>query len=319
MENCVSIIICTRNRAESLRQTLGSVLNVYVPNELVAELIIVDNGSTDETEEVIGEVSTSKLAVQHVYVESPGQSIALNHAISQANGQILLFTDDDVRVPRMWVKRMTGPLFAGEADAIAGGVRLPPHLQRDWMRHTPTAILALSDSLDPERPARFIGANMALHRRVFDLIPQFDEELGPGRLGLEGETLLALQMRQAGLRIRGALDVTVEHHLDSSRLKHFAFRNAMERLGRSMAYMGYHWRHEEGGRLRSLLGMAKAAGELVMRRMVTRTPEEGMPGWEQDALRRYYYHKQMLTEAGRPRNYLRRGLRKVGGKVHPKS
>ncbi len=49
----VSIIITTRNQAEHLRQTLESLGKVGVPQELPAELVVVENASTDYTVEVI--------------------------------------------------------------------------------------------------------------------------------------------------------------------------------------------------------------------------------------------------------------------------
>jgi len=283
-------------------------MEANVPPGHPVELIIVDNASTDDTPDILSDLSSSSINLRILTESSPGKPYALNHAVRKAEGSILLFTDDDVRVPVDWIERMIQPLANGSADAVAGGVVLPEHLKRDWMNRVPISILALSESLDPEQPSRLIGANMALHRRVFEVIPQFDPNLGPGRLGLEEETLLAHQLQQAGFRIIGALDVTVEHHFDSERLKHPSFKAAMHRLGQSKAYVSYHWRHQGGSRLRSLAGILKAAFQIGLRRFFSKAPEEGMPEWEQAAWRNLHYHKQMLIEAGKPRSYDPHGL-----------
>jgi glycosyltransferase involved in cell wall biosynthesis len=52
MNTVVSIIICTRNRADSLRETLASIGRCDVPADLPAELLVIDNGSTDHAREV---------------------------------------------------------------------------------------------------------------------------------------------------------------------------------------------------------------------------------------------------------------------------
>jgi len=314
----VSIVICTRDRAAFLQKTLASLEAMAVPEPCDAELLVVDNGSSDETAAVIDAFQPDALRVRALREPRPGKSHALNTALRGAHGEVLLFTDDDVHVPRDWIAGMTRPIIEDGADAVAGGVKLAAYLDPAGMTPQTRAILAETDGqLDPDRPARMVGANMAVHRRVFEVIPEFDTDLGPGQLGFEDDTLLSLQMHQAGLRIAGALDVVVDHHPDSSRAQRSVLRSIAERIGRSEAYVGYHWRHQDASRMRSWVGFIDANVRLVLRRLVGPAETRGLPDWEHRLLRRKGYHRQMLVELQSDRAYRERfASQKQPGSLH---
>src|SRR3954454_20991642 len=109
----ISIIICTRDRAESLRATLQHVVRAAGSSTHSCEIVVIDNGSRDDTRDVVMSAGGSA-GVCYVLETSPGLSIARNRALSEVESTVLLFTDDDVEVPAAWVDRMTGPIFQGE-------------------------------------------------------------------------------------------------------------------------------------------------------------------------------------------------------------
>jgi GT2 family glycosyltransferase len=90
-----------------------------------------------------------------------------------------------------------------------------------------------------------VGANMAFHRRVLDKVPGFDVELGPGPEGLGNfeDTMFSWQLIAAGYKLVGALDVAVEHHFDLTRLAWENVVDSARKMGRSHAFVFYHWRH----------------------------------------------------------------------------
>lgn len=303
----VSIIISTRNRAESLRETLASIDRMALPHNITAELLIVDNGSTDDTSRVVRAFQPSRMRCRPIAEPHPSKSVALNKAIRAANGDIFLFTDDDVRVPANWVEKMIEPIARKEADAVAGGVRIAPSLQREWMTAEHASMLADTTTLQKGGGQRMVGANMAIGSHVFDTIRGFDPCLGPGEktVGLHEETLLSLQLRQVGFTIAFAFDVKVDHHIAEDRLRYPAFKKIMEKQGRSDAYLNYHWRHDGGSRLRSGIALLFWYGRLwVLTSGADRNRlEEGMSIQEMIVRRRIAYHKQMIRYIGQPRNY----------------
>lgn len=243
----VSIFICTRNRAGSLRDTLSSLRRAHVPDGVRMELVVVDNGSTDGTREVVESMHFGWGAPRHEVEPEPGVSHARNRAIRVGRGDVLLWTDDDVRVPVDWIPRMIDPINRGDCDAVAGGVRLAAGRARHWMGTCTRAWFASSETLDPQRPGRLIGANMAFHRRVLDAARGFDTVLGPGGLGMGEETLFSYQIERAGYRIASAFDVVVDHVFDPGRLCPAGLASIACSMGRSEAYIAHHW-HGAGAR-----------------------------------------------------------------------
>ena len=321
MTTTVSIIIATRNRANDLRGTLASIAQLEIPHYVRPELVVVDNGSSDHTANVVASADLTNMPVCMVYEERPGQALAHNAGLHVAHGEIILITDDDVRVPRDWITQMCKPILSGTADAVAGGVVLAPHLRRLWMsRPEFFVMLATTETIDPEDPERMVGANMAFSRRVLEKVPGFDPELGPGALGFAGETLFSYQLRRAGFRLVSAFHAQVEHHCDSSRLSHASYVSTVKKLGRAKAYIDYHWLHRYGDQSRpsfhAYLAAARAFLSLAYRRAKHRRRlqmSEGMQKWEMHAILRLYRTLQLIKEQQRPRNYAQFGLKKRSG------
>ena len=121
----VSIIICTWNNTASLRATIEAVGRVSVPADLPAELVVVDNASTDDTPRVIESARLTNMPVRRLLERERGKCRALNRALRETAGDILLFTDEDVRPPANWIEGMCRPISQGRADVVAGGVVFP--------------------------------------------------------------------------------------------------------------------------------------------------------------------------------------------------
>lgn len=320
----VSILICTRNRAGHLRDTLRSVNGLAVPKHLDPRLIVVDNGSTDATSAVLNDPPVEIMPVRRVVKPEPGVARARNTALREASGQILLWLDDDVRVPTDWLACMTRPILEGEADAVAGKVVLAPRLEKSWMRPFHRTALASTESIDPEAPKDIISANMSFKRDVLADVSGFDPELGPGsQVGALEDTLFSWQLQEAGHRIEMSTEAAVEHHFDERRLTRDAFVRAAIARGRSFSYIRYHWLHytQENWTHRGhsyqvwrqpQLMLAKRLADRKVkewRHWLTRT-DEVIGKREFWAIINLYSLRQYLIERTRPRNYEERGLKK---------
>jgi glucosyl-dolichyl phosphate glucuronosyltransferase len=120
----ITVAICTFNRAESLRRTLDSVARMVVPTDLAWELVIVNNNSTDHTDEVISEYF-EQLPVKREFEPQPGHSIARNRAIDAAKGEYIVWTDDDVIVDANWLKAYAEAFRQWPDAAVFGGRIIP--------------------------------------------------------------------------------------------------------------------------------------------------------------------------------------------------
>jgi glycosyltransferase involved in cell wall biosynthesis len=237
----VSILICTKDRAASLRDTLSSLARVAVPRGWKVDLLVIDNGSRDGTREVV-RAARFRFGTPRVESETIlGVASARNRALDCASGEVLLWTDDDVRLPEDWIERMVTPIQQGRMDAVAGGVSLAFGRKREWMGPCLRSWLASSEGLSEGRPRRMIGANMAFHRRVLGSKVRFDPVLGPGGLGMGEETLFSYQIERCGFVIGSAFDAVVEHAFDCGRLCPAGFAKLAYSMGRSEAYIAHHW------------------------------------------------------------------------------
>lgn len=311
-EVVVSIAVCTRNRAGSLAAMLGQLARTPIPASLPAEVLLVDNGSTDATPGVIAGFAPPHLRVRRLHVPDPGVARARNAALRAAAGRIVVYLDDDVRPCAPWLEPLCAPILAGTADAVAGGIRLAPDLERPWMTRRHRVWLASTEWLDPAAPEEMLSANMAVGRHVLARVSGFDVELGPGALGYGEDALFSQQLLRAGFRIASAFDAAVEHHVDPARLSRAAFREAAELRGRTLAYRRHHWEHldlpDASRRLR------RRRLRFVLHRLAhPAAAREGMPEDEMFLREDIAFLRQYRHERTRPRNYDARGLVKRAG------
>ncbi|HUP04220.1 MAG TPA: glycosyltransferase family A protein [Bryobacteraceae bacterium] len=106
----ITVIVPTRNRAVGLAAALESYSRLEAPPG-GWDLLVVDNGSTDSTPEVIRRFS-AKLPLNGLAESRPGYALAMNAGIESARGDLLLFTDDDIQHPANWLM-----LYAQAAEA----------------------------------------------------------------------------------------------------------------------------------------------------------------------------------------------------------
>jgi len=120
----VSVIICTRNRADSLGCTLRSLALLKVPEGLCWEVLVVDNGSEDHTQGVVASYA-AVLPIVSLLESRPGLSNARNAGVCHARGQYLIWTDDDVRVHDHWLVAYLEAFRAFPDGAVFGGAAAP--------------------------------------------------------------------------------------------------------------------------------------------------------------------------------------------------
>lgn len=208
----VSIVICTRNRSASLRRIFDAVASLdFSGISGRAELIIVDNGSTDETKIVVAAFrNRAPLPVIYVYEGHPGLAAARNSGILQAAHQVILFTDDDCLPDRDWLLTAARLFSTGLLQVIGGRVELynPEHLD-----------LSIKTSPVEDRLQGVGGllgfvhdANLAIGRPVIDRIGWFDVRFGAGTpLKSAEDTEFIYRAFRAGLPVLYKPDLVVWH------------------------------------------------------------------------------------------------------------
>ena len=214
----VTIVICTRNRTALLKTALASVLACDYPD---FDVVVVDNASDDaSTVEYVESLSEPRVQVRVEPV--PGLAVARNAGIRAAGGHVVAFTDDDVVVDRMWLRRI-GEAFATDASVgcvtglvVSGELRTPAQdmfeklaqKQAQWSSKLTreTYEIARPPAGNPLFPFQMglygTGANLALRRAVLNKLGGFDDGLGIGSPAGGGEDIdMFLRVITAGYRL----------------------------------------------------------------------------------------------------------------------
>ncbi len=214
------VVVCTRDRPESLRSCLRSLSDQRAP----AEIVVVDNSLARTAAAVAAEFA------QVIYVHEPrqGLSVARNCGIRHSSRPLVAFTDDDVEVEANWTSEMVAAFDSDPtADAICGLVA-PAALHSEAQRYFQFEIGGLGGQYLPIRfDHRFLaatisrgpqvwrigaGANMAFRREVFDRVGTFDERLGAGAAGCSEDSELWYRIIAAGGACLYEPRVAVRHH-----------------------------------------------------------------------------------------------------------
>jgi glycosyltransferase involved in cell wall biosynthesis len=120
----ITVIICTRNRANQLANVLDSACKLVVPSDLHWEFVVVDNGSSDGTVDVVAKYA-DRLPIRCVIEDTPGLSNARNRGVDEARGDYICWTDDDVVIDPQWLSAYAAAFKRHPEAAVFGGKVIP--------------------------------------------------------------------------------------------------------------------------------------------------------------------------------------------------
>ncbi|MDV2495302.1 MAG: glycosyltransferase [bacterium] len=170
----VSIIIPVLNGERTIGDCLVSLLKMDYPSEL-REILVVDNGSTDRTAEIV-----KSFPVRYLQEERPGPSAARNKGIEASTGKILAFTDADCVVTTGWLQELVRGFDSEETGVVVGEmVPYPPQTPAERYTAMRKPRMYVHTSSHPNFPW-FETGNVAFRRKVFDHIGLFDPQILTG-------------------------------------------------------------------------------------------------------------------------------------------
>ena len=249
-----SIIVCTYNRCQSLRETLAS-LDDLNTRGLDVEVIVVDNNSRDGTRKVFEEWRRdTPLHAQYLFECQQGLSFARNAGVAKSRGEIVAFTDDDVTLDPDWIGALVAAFRKTGAAAVGGKIlpKWPAPVPR-WLTEDLYSYLALLDLGEAPKildEPYIYGANFAVRRRWMER-NSFSTTLGRVGTSLrigEDTALLVDIMRQGGKLVYWPCAV-VHHRIEESRLTKTYFRRWHCELGQMQGELF------DGNHRRSLCGV----------------------------------------------------------------
>lgn len=221
----ISVVICTYNRAEMLKDTIKSWMAVD-KDCLSTELIIVNNNSTDQTLQVVKSFQGTVTDLKYVFEPRPGLSFARNKGIKEANGEIIAFVDDDVYFHKSWLLEMM--LAFGnnpETDCIGGNSIPVLETERPlWLTDNMLKLYGSTLSGEAEKfmnfPEHPFGVNMAFRKKTFQLVGGFNTSLGRIKKSLlsNEEKEFFYRIHQAGMKTFYTPKAIIFHRIPKDRL-----------------------------------------------------------------------------------------------------
>ncbi len=221
-----TVLVCTHNRSQFLPRTLDAIDKLDAPAGKSVEIVVVDNASTDGTEEIVKEfIARSKVPVRYIREERMGHPIAMNTGVSASQGDIIAHTDDDAMPRSDWLVRLDEAFATHDAEIVFGPVRPewesgPPR----WFSARFMSNFALLDYgevpfLVDDEHHPFYGVNHACRKSVYCELGCYREDLGPigrkSRVGADSDFFL--RALEDGVRIAYQPSAVVEHIIPASR------------------------------------------------------------------------------------------------------
>lgn len=118
----LSVIVPVYNEASTINEILGKVRKASLPNGVGKEIIVVDDGSTDGTREIIDKLALKDITVV-LMEKNMGKGGAVREGVARASGDIIIIQDADLEYDPDDYKTVITPIVSGQADAVMG-VRL---------------------------------------------------------------------------------------------------------------------------------------------------------------------------------------------------
>lgn len=214
----LSVVICTRDRPDTVGQAIESVAECDYPEY---DIHIMDQSTNTLTRDIVAELAKrfeSKCKIIYHFLDKAGLSRAYNAGMRVTTGAVVAGTDDDVIVPKDWLKEIDRAFQDPGVGLLYGQVLIPESLkeaERTGALIVPHLLIERRERLGDGQPFKVfgMGANMAIRRTAFEAIGGFDEALGGGGpLRSSQDYDFAFRIYRAGWAVLLAPEVKVDHY-----------------------------------------------------------------------------------------------------------
>jgi glycosyltransferase involved in cell wall biosynthesis len=238
----ISVVICTRDRSADLKNCLRGLERQSIAADRF-EVLIIDNGSTDDTAAQADEFTDRHRHFRYHFEPRGGLSIARNTGAQLSRAELIAYTDDDAVPDPSWLERFCARFqqLPGEVGIIGGdvipvwAVPRPAWLVEELLRPL-SAGLKWSTEARFLRPGEWlVEVNSAYRKAALEKVGGFPEKLGRmGSVLLSGDGAVNLLIEMAGYLLFYDPQIIVQHHIPASRITTEWFRRRSFWQGVSM-------------------------------------------------------------------------------------
>ena len=246
----ISIIIPTVNRAVDLEKTLISLTKQTLP-KIFFEVIVVDNGSTDNTNDIINIYKEKFIHFNSLYDNTPGLHIGRHIGLLNSKAEILSFIDDDIEATPIWLQSILAS-FEDEKVVLVGGKNLPKFeteppkwLLKRWDSGEQIkiieslSVLDLGNKTHTINPSFVFGCNFSIRKNIVFQAGGFHPDGMPDeliRFRGDGETHISNYILEKGLKTIYNPKVSIYHKCSSNRMTQDYFNKRAFNQGISVSY-----------------------------------------------------------------------------------
>jgi len=235
----LSVIIPTRNRAETLLTTLLSIKEQTLDQSLF-EVVVCDNNSTDNTAEIAKSFENKFLNFSYYKTLQPGLHVGRNKGFQEAKGDILVYADDDIEAFPEWLYTIN-EVFKDKNTVLVGGKNLPK-----WEVNPPKwvlemwkpnnrgesvfgclSIIDLGDEMKEISPYYVFGCNFSIRKNIITETKGFHPDGMPNEIieyRGDGESAVSAYVKQKGYKVMYHPNASVYHLVSKERLTIDYFR-----------------------------------------------------------------------------------------------
>lgn len=264
-KDLLSVVICSYNRADSLRTAARTVIAQEAGPDFDYELVVIDDHSTDHTRALVEELARDNARVRYALNNvAKGIAGARNSGVHAARGNWVVFFDDDQLADPGWLRELIAVARAHDAKIVGGGRRLDLDAAT-LQRMGPVVRSLLGENLYEGPPVLMQGkelpttGNLLISKEVFERVGDFDISL---TLNSGEDAELIGRARAAGFGVWTAPKAVVAHMIPEYRTREAYFLWVSRRWGVQFAQIDVKRR----GRVVGLaLATARAAQAIALR------------------------------------------------------
>lgn len=293
----VSVIIPTFNRSGTLRMAVDRFLAQSYPSDRF-EIIIVDNGSTDDTPQVIEAMMDRGSNVRGMTERRRGAHFARNSGALAARGDILYFTDDDMLADPALLERIVTGFAPGSNVGSATG-RILPRWETEpprWvLEHCRNALLSLNDrgeaTIISDNDPGVFSCHQAMLREAFMKAGGFNPDTNAEKFTGDNETGLNIKVRKLGYRFAYVGGSVTHHIIPAARMTQRYLNGRFADQGFCDSYTAYQAVQVSKPRLAArVVAHALLAGVTSAKALLRRVASDSR--WRLDLARLFYYRNR---------------------------
>ncbi len=270
----LTIVIPTKNRADLLTKALGSI-EKQPTDQAIFEVIIIDNGSTDETRDAVKAYKGKIKNLRYFYDARPGLHVGRNRGLLESRGELVGYLDDDVILFPNWINAVLTAFEDNELMYVGGSVipydmsvltpefRVKYEMQKGRYKYIPSLSCFWEPGLTENdirvhEAENFFGGNCVYRKSVLQACGGFHPDGMPNHLLMyrgDGESYVREYILEHKMKAMYCAQASIYHLIDADRVTDSYIKYMYFRSGISYMYTNLRANGIKSGIIKLILDM----------------------------------------------------------------